>query len=271
MKESQSNQNYIKANLLAWNEVAPIHARHNQARLLKLVSTPSFSILDDIATGHLMRLGLQGKSVAQVCCNNGIELLSCKTLGAARCVGFDGAQGFVDQGVELASAAGQDVEFVCCEAHAIPSEYDASFDIVMITIGVLGWMPDINSFFNAIGKLLSPGGAIFIYEHHPVLLMLEPGQVDDPVNWELSYFRAEAYVDEGGLDYFGGEHYDATPNASFGHKMSDIVMGGINAGLTIEFFDELPKHISHAWWNVENAGIGVPMSFVMVLRKPREK
>ena len=96
-------------------------------------------------------------------------------------------------------------------------------------------------------------------------------QSDDPVNWELSYFRAEAYVDEGGLDYFGGEQYDATPNASFGHKMSDIVMGGINAGMEIEFFEELPKHISHAWWNVENAGIGVPMSFVLVLRHPREK
>jgi len=266
MKERPADDVHIQTNLKAWNEVAPIHARHNQDRLLERVSTPGFSFLDDTATSHLMRLGVQGKSVAQVCCNNGIELLTCKTLGATRCVGFDGAQGFIDQGVELAKAAGQDIELVCSEAHAIPDEYNASFDIVFITIGVLGWMPDIDLFFATISKLLAPGGAILIYEHHPVLVMFEPGQADDPVNWELSYFRDEAYIDESGLDYFGGESYDATPNASFGHKMSDIVMGGISAGLHVEYFEELPTHISHTWWNVEHSGIGVPMSFVLVFR-----
>ncbi|SFK52572.1 class I SAM-dependent methyltransferase [Shimia haliotis] len=266
MKERQSEEAYIQANLTAWNEAAPIHARHNQASLLERVSDPGFSSLDDTATTHLKRLGVEGKSVAQVCCNNGIELLSCKRLGAARCVGFDGAQGFVDQGVELATSAGQEVEFVCCEMHAIPSEYLASFDIVVITIGVLSWMPDVDRFFSAIGKLLTPDGSIFIYEHHPILLMLEPGQSDDPLIWELSYFREEPYIDEGGLDYYGGEHYDATPNVSFSHKTSDIVMAGINARLTLEYFEELPKHISHAWWNVEHSGIGLPMSFIIVFR-----
>lgn len=271
MKKRQSDKAYIQSNLSAWNEAAPIHARHNQARLLERVSDPDFSFLDDTATKHLKRLGLETKSVAQVCCNNGVELLSCKNLGAARCVGFDGAQGFVDQGDELAAAAGLNVEFVCCEAHAIPRDYFGSFDVILITIGVLSWMPDIDRFFSAIAKLLRPDGVIFIYEHHPILLMLEPGQADDPVNWELSYFREDAYIDESGLDYYGGEHYDATPNASFSHKMSDIIMGGCHAGLTLEYFEELPKHISHAWWNVEHSGIGLPMSFVMVFRSSDNK
>ena len=264
MKERQSDDTYIQANLTAWDEVAPIHARHNQAKLLERACEPEFSVLDEIATAHLERLGVNGKNVAQVCCNNGIELLSCKTLGAARCVGFDGAQGFVDQGRELAKAASTDVEFVCCEAHEIPSEYHASFDIVMITIGVLSWMPDLGRFFSEIKKLLTPDAVIFIYEHHSILVMLEPGQADDPVNWELSYFREEAYIDDSGLDYYGGESYGATPNASFSHKMSDIVMGGINSGLSLDYFEELPKHISNVWWNVEHSEIGLPMSFVMV-------
>ncbi|SFR36667.1 class I SAM-dependent methyltransferase [Litoreibacter janthinus] len=270
MKKRQSDNAYIQANLSAWDEVAPIHARHNQSELLERVCRPRFSVLDDTATAHLKRLGVNGKSVAQVCCNNGVELLSCKTLGAARCVGFDGAQGFVDQGNDLAKAAGKDVEFVCCEAHEIPREYHSSFDIVMITIGVLSWMPDIDRFFSKIEKLLAPDGVIFIYEHHSILMMFEPGHADDPINWELSYFRKEAYIDDSGLDYYGGESYQATPNASFSHKMSDIVMGGINSGLTLEYFEELPKHISNAWWNVEHSGIGLPMSFVMVFRITNE-
>lgn len=268
MTKRQTDDAYISANLLAWDEVAPIHAQHRQSSLLERFRQPGFSVLDDIATTQLKRLGVDGKNVAQVCCNNGIELLSCKTLGAARCVGFDGAQGFVDQGIALAKAAGQDVEFVCCDAHAITSDYHAGFDIVMITIGVLSWMPDIDRFFSQIAKLLAPDGVIFIYEHHSILQMFEPGQADDPVKWELSYFRKEAYIDESGLDYYGGESYDATPNASFNHKMSDIIMGGINSGLVLEHFEELPKHISHTWWNVEHSGLGLPMSFVLVFRKP---
>ncbi len=267
MKDRQSDKAHIQANLKAWEEVAPIHARHNQNELLKRVCQPGFSVLDETATAHLRRLGTKGKNVAQVCCNNGVELLSCKSLGAACCVGFDGAQGFVDQGTELANAAGTDVEFVCCEVHDIPSEYHSSFDIVLITIGVLSWMPDMGRFFSEIAKLLSKDGVIFVYEHHSILLMLEPGQADDPVNWELSYFRDEAYIDESGLDYYGGESYEATPNASFSHKLSDIVMGGINSHLTLEYFEELPQHISNAWWNVEHSGIGLPMSFVMVFQK----
>ena len=270
MSQRNSNNDFIKANLTAWEEVAPIHARHNQSALLERVSKPVFSVLDDTATTQLQNLRVNGKNVAQACCNNGIELLSCKSLGAARCVGFDGAQGFVDQGTELAKASGQDVEFVCCEAHAIPSEYHGRFDIVMITIGVLGWMPDIDRFFSEIAKLLAPDGVIFIYEHHSILQMFEPGQADEPVKWELSYFREEAYIDESGLDYYGGESYGATPNASFSHKMSDIIMGCINSGLTLEYFEELPQHISNTWWNVEHSGIGLPMSFVLVVRKPKE-
>lgn len=271
MKKRASDHEYIRANLTAWEEVAPIHARHNQSALLERVSKPGFSVLDDTATAQLNDLGVKGKSVAQVCCNNGIELLSCKTLGAARCVGFEGAQGFVDQGIELANASGHEVEFVCCEAHAIPSDYHSSFDIVLITIGVLSWMPDIDRFFSAIERLLAPGGVIFIYEHHSILQMLEPGKADEPLKWELSYFREEAYIDENGLDYYGGASYGATPNASFSHKMSDIVMGCINSGLTLEYFEELPKHISNTWWNVEHSGIGLPMSFVMVVRKTKTK
>lgn len=268
MKERQSDTAYIRANLAAWDEVAPIHARHNQAELLERVSKSRFSSLDEIATAHLKDLGACGKNLAQVCCNNGLELLSCKTLGAARCVGFDGAQGFVDQARELALASEHDVEFVCCEAHNIPIEYHAGFDIVIVTIGVLSWMPDIDRFFSEIAKLLVPGGAILIYEHHSILLMFEPGQADAPLNWELSYFREEAYIDNNGLDYYGGESYAATPNASFSHKMSDIIMGGIHSKLTLEYFEELPKHISNTWWNVEHADVGLPMSFVLVFRKP---
>lgn len=267
MNKKTQTPDYLRANIAAWDEVAPIHGRHNQAKLVEAFSRPGFSCLDEIETDILKGLSIGGKDVAQVCCNNGRELLSLKTLGAARCVGFDGAQGFLDQARELADAADQDAEFVCCDAHEIPESYHSSFDLVTITIGVLGWMPDIDRFFSAIEKLLKPGGVLFIYEHHPIVNMIKPASAEEPVEWELSYFRAEPYVDASGLDYYGSEDYDAKPVASFSHKLSDIFMAAVKTGVQIESFKEYPHHISKTWWNVEHSGMGLPMCFTLVFRK----
>lgn len=258
---------YTSANREAWEEVAPIHARHNLQRLLEAVARPGFCCLDQTGRKVLERLGVAGKDVAQVCCNNGVELISVRNMGAARSVGFDGAQGFVDQARALADAAGQDMEFVCCDAYEIPASYHGGFDLVTTTVGVLSWMPDIDRFFAALGQLLRPGGAVFVYEHHPVVVMIKPAPADEPIEWELSYFRTEPYIDDEGLDYYGGESYDAKPSISFSHKMSDIIMAAVNCGLSIESFEELPQHISNTWWNVETSGIGLPMCFTLVLRK----
>ncbi len=258
---------HVATNLAAWEEVAPIHKQANHAALMERVRHPGFSCLDETARTVLQRLEVNGKDVAQVCCNNGQELMSIKNMGAGRCVGFDGAQGFVDQGRALADAAELDVAFVCCDAYDIPAAYHACFDIVVITIGVLGWMPDIDGFFAEVEKLLRPGGALFIYEHHPVLVMVKPDQAGAPVEWELSYFRTEPYVDDSGLDYYDGKDYGALPNVSFSHKLSDIIMAAIKTGLAVEAFEELPHHISNTWWNVEHSEIGLPMCYTLVLRK----
>jgi len=267
MSKKTEISEYTSANLVAWEEVAPIHGRHNQAELVNAFSQPGFSCLDDIELKILESLDVSKKDIAQICCNNGRELISVKNMGAARCVGFDGAQGFVNQGRELADAAKLEVEFVCCDVYDIPEVYHANFDLVTITIGVLGWMPDIDSFFSAIAKLLKPGGAIFVYEHHPIVVMIKPARADEPIEWELSYFRTEPYVDKDGLDYYGGEDYDAKPATSFSHKLSDIIMATVKAGFAIESFEELPHHISNAWWNVEKSNMGLPMCFTLVLRK----
>lgn len=267
MTGTDKTKDFTTANRAAWDDAAPIHARQNQAGLIESFRKPGFSCLDEVETRRLEALGVAGKDVAQICCNNGRELLSVKNMGAARCVGFDGAQGFVDQGRELAQAGGLDVEFVCTDIYDIDKAFDVGFDLVTITIGVLGWMPDLARFFAVLARLIKPGGALFIYEQHPILDMVEPAEADAPIVWELSYFNKEPYVETGGLDYFGGEKYEAKPATSFSHTMAEVVMAGLDNGLAVEHFEEFPHHISNTWWNVEKSGIGLPMCYTLVLRK----
>lgn len=264
---AERDANYVKQNLVAWEEAAPVHARHNMARLLKAVSQPGFSVLDDIQVERLTANGIDGADIVQICCNNGQELLSTRSLGANRLLGIDGAEGFVAQGRELAAASGIEAEFVATNIYDLPKTYQGQFDIAFITIGVLSWMPDLPRFFEIVAGLLKPGGVLLIHEQHPVIEMMEPGGKDDPVSFELSYFDKTPYVDDSGLDYYGGEKYDATPNISFMHKMSDAIMAGIGAGMRIQHFEELPDHISNTWYNVEASGIGLPMSYVLEFRK----
>jgi len=268
MSANQETRAVTSANIEAWNEAAPIHRKQNHARDLENVRKPDFSCLDAVETKRLEALGIVGKDVAQVCCNNGRELLSVKLMGAGRCVGFDGAPGFIDDARELAEAASANVEFVCTDIYDIDPKFHQSFDLVTITIGVLGWMPDLKVFFKVVAGLIKPGGALFIYEQHPILDMIEPAEADAPIVWELSYFNKDGYVETDGLDYYGGETYDAKPVTSFTHTMSDIVMAGIEHGLQVEHFEEFPHHISNTWWNVEHSKIGLPMCYTMVCRKP---
>jgi len=255
------------ANREAWDEAAPLHRAQNMERLTAAFREPGYSCLDEVETARLRALGVAGKDVAQLCCNNGRELLSVKNLGAAACVGFDGAEGFVAQARELAAAGGLACDFVCIDVYEIPADYDAGFDLVTVTIGVLGWMPDLPGFLGVAARLLRPGGALFVYEQHPILDMIEPGKADEPVSWDYSYFRREPFVECDGLDYYGGGSYQSKPLTSFHHRLSEVIMAGLACDLSVEHIEEHPDHISNSWYNVEHQGPELPMSYTLVLRK----
>ncbi len=258
------------ANREAWEEAAPIHARHNQATLIERFRDPAYIDLLDVEVDRLNALNVAGKDIAQVCCNNGRETISIRRLGAASCTGIDGSQGFVEQARELNAAAGADCTFVCTDVYDIDASFDAGFDIVVITIGVLSWMPDLDAFFAVLERIMRPGAALFIHEQHPVLEMMEVGGADDPVAFEISYFDKTPYVETDGLDYWGGERYEAKPASSFLHRISEVIMAGIGCGLAVEHFDERPEHISNTWYNIEKQVDGFPMSYTLVFRKPAE-
>jgi SAM-dependent methyltransferase len=257
-----------RANKAAWEEAAPLHRSQNMAKLLSDFRQPGHSCLDDVEADILQSLGVEARDVTQLCCNNGQELLSIKNMGAGRCVGFDAAAGFIDQARELAAASGIEADFVCTDIYDIDPVHDSSFDLAIVTIGVLSWMPDLGGFFAVAARLLRPGGALFIHEQHPILEMFMPGAADEPIVWEYSYFHRDAIVETDGLDYYGGGTYQSKPLYSFIHKISDVIMAGVEAGFAVEQFEERPAHISMAWYNVEHQLPQLPKSFTLVLRKP---
>jgi len=265
---TEERRAFTDANRLAWDEAAPAHAKANKARLLEQFSTPGSCTLDDHCLDRLKEIGFAGKSIAQLGCNNGRELLSLKNLGAGRCVGFDASAAFIAQARELAAVATQtDVTFVTTDIYMIPTEHTDPFDIVMSTIGVLGWMPDIDGFFDVAARLTRAGGHLFVEEMHPVLLMYEPGEGKGASYLKYSYFRQEPWVEKNGLDYYTGTTYESKPNYAFPHTLSDIVMGAIGAGFTLRHFAELDFDISLFCSDLEQHEAKPPLGMTMVWQK----
>jgi ubiquinone/menaquinone biosynthesis C-methylase UbiE len=258
---------YTEANRAAWNEAAPIHGRINQQRLIEGFRRPGFSVLKRLEQQRLVEeVGLEGKDVAQICCNNGREILSIKNLGAGRCAGFDISDEFIAQARELAFAAGLECEFVCISAYEIAHEFDGSFDLVYISIGALCWMPDLDGFFAVVARLLRQNGQLFIYEMHPFLDMLEVPPAD-PLRLQHSYFKADPFVDTDGLDYYGKTSYAAKPAYSFHHKLSDIIGGVLGNGMRLISFDEYAHDISSVFVHLESEEVRPPMCYILRAEK----
>lgn len=262
-----SQNDFAEANRAAWNQVAPLHRRHNFARLSESFSRPGYSCLDPIETGLLRGLGIAGKDVAQLACNNGRELISMRNLGARRCVGFDISDAFVAEAQELAAIAKQDVAFVRTSVFDIPPEYDGSFDLVVITIGVLNWLPDLAAFYRVVDRLLRPGGRFFAYEMHPVLWIFDPAPDGTTLQFTHPYFETTPFLDNEGLDYYGNTEYVSRDKYSFQHTLGDILQGAIDAGLRIAHIREYPHDISNRFANLTDKRFLPPMSCTLIAEK----
>lgn len=90
-----SAQQAITRNKEAWDASAKLHEdTATWKTLLASVVHPEFSCLDPTITALLQQIGLTGKDVVQVCCNNGRESLSLFGLGAHSVVGVDQSAAF---------------------------------------------------------------------------------------------------------------------------------------------------------------------------------
>lgn len=258
------DDNLIKANRAMWNKTADVHERGYVAELFERIKAPDFSTFDSVEQEIFDIFGLAGKTVAQLSCNNGRELISCKKAGAGRCVGFDISDKFIDQGRRLAEAAGVPVELVRTSVYDIPGSFNNSFDIVYVTVGALGWLPDLSAYFEIVARLLKDGGHLFIYEMHPVLDMFD---AETGLEVKHSYFRTEPYVEEAAPDYMDPEQMVTATSYWFHHKLSDIIGGCLKNGLQLSHFEEYGHDVSMVYRAFQEFDQKPPLSYALVAKK----
>ncbi len=261
---SKNTKYYTQKTLEAWDEAAPIHASINTS-LKNDVANPAYNNLNPDFDAVVTGADVKNKSVVQICCNNGIDLLSVKKKGAGRCLGIDGSKPFIDQAVDLVNAAGHpDIEFYHTDIYDLPDTFNNTFDVALVTVGVLGWMPDLACFMEICGSLLKPGGQLLVEELHPILNMYEEGE---PSYLDESYFRTEPFVESDGLDYFSYQKYDGKENYTFPHSLSDILMAAISNNLQLVHIKELPYNVGNFCADLEHADHNPSLGINLAWRK----
>lgn len=264
---ADSIASFTAANKIAWNASASLHGQGAEwDRLLEQAARPGFSVLDQKLTEAIRELGLEGKSAAQVGCNNARELLSLASLNVLPAVGIDQSGAFLEQGRLLAKAAGLEPRLIEADIYDLPDDL-GTFDMVLITVGMLNWMPDLDGFFRVIAGLLCPGGHLLIYETHPVMEMFDPTS-EIPYEPAISYFQQDPIKEEELISYDGIHHGSGETGYWFIHTLGQIVTSCAAAGLTITSLKEFGYSIREPQYSIyEGREAQIPMGYLLHSRK----
>jgi len=258
---------FTEMNRAAWNDAMPLHQKANKDRWDKKFNDANYTNQDEFELAELNRIGFKNKSIVQFCCNNGVELLSLKRLGAARCVGFDISDEAVKEALGRAKRFKLDAEYYQSDVYEIGSEFDNQFDLAYFTVGALGWLPDLAKLWQIVNRLLKPDGKILIYEQHPFSLVFAGDGEADPLKIEYPYFSTEPEISTESLDYIGNSNIEGKENVYFVHTMSDMIESLLAAGFNITGLKEYAHDISAGLQEVEAMQLDLPLSYVLTARK----
>ncbi|MBN2735712.1 MAG: class I SAM-dependent methyltransferase [Spirochaetales bacterium] len=262
--------NYKKENKEAWNEAFFAHKKGWEKSPVETSLLRGEWLINNPLIAELENIGIKGKCLGQLCCNNGRELLSVLKMGAAKGYGFDIADNFITEAKRLACLLNLPAEFITSDIPEIPEDYNKKCDILIITIGALCWFQDLFPFFSKAADLLKTGGWIIINEQHPFTDMIAaPGEAEfdesSPNTPKHSYFRKEPWIESQGMDYIGGTLYNSKTFYSFSHSMSEIINNLSLNNFHIKKLQEYDYDISSRFSHLSQKGW--PLSYLLSAQK----
>jgi SAM-dependent methyltransferase len=193
---------------------------------------------------------VDGLSLVHLQCHFGIDTLAWARRGA-RVVGLDFSEPAIHAARALAVRAGlPDAEFVVADVYDALSTLDGRrFNVVYTGKGALNWLPDLARWADVCGRLMAPGGVLYLSEFHPVGDVFEWG---DELSPSYSYFLDEPLVDESSGTY---ADLDAETRENISvewhHPLGDVVSALATVGLRIEFLHEYPFTLYPRWTFLE--------------------
>jgi len=228
-------------NRKAWDE---IHRRRTEAMAGQL------GIPDKIRE---LLPEIDGKHVLHLQCATGESTAQLVELGA-----LVSAVDISTEALQIARERAPDVAYVHADAHDLPLELRRGrFDVVYTGGGIFHWLHDLDAWATGIASALRPGGALLVYDSHPVSKCVDP----------LGHWRDD-YFDESLQVSTGWQHFELTGPAATEEKherhwqLGQIVEAVTGTGLGITHLVEFQT--LYKWLQRDRR---VPWEFALLARK----
>lgn len=236
---------WLRANRASWDEQVGVHLGPRGYDLSRLRA--GSGRLNAIEEAELP--AVRGKRVLHLQCHFGADSLTLAQRGA-EVVGLDFSAAAVEAARALASELGLSdrARFVQAEVYDAPQAVPLphGFDLVFVTWGALGWLPDIAGWARVVAALLRPGGSLYSADSHPTALVLddlagEPDAAGRP-RWYVPCFEPEGIVIDDPTDYADARARLANSRTvEWMHPLGAILGTLLGAGLRLEWLREHPR------------------------------
>lgn len=226
---NKAPEGYIQKNRDSWNKRTEYHVKsafYNMDAFLRGENS-----LREI---ELKLLGdVRGKSILHLQCHFGQDTLSLARMGAI-VTGVDLSNAAITEAQQLQKNLGLHARFICCDVYDLPEFLDGSFDLVFISYGAIGWLPDLNKWGELISGYLKPGGRLVFVEFHPFIWMFDKGfsRIQYP------YFNTGAIEETCQGTYADPQAEFTHENVSWNHSFEEVLTALIQNGLVIADFQE---------------------------------
>lgn len=215
-------------NRALWNEIVDLHVNHPLYKT-ELVIKGGIS-LSPLELKELP--DVTGKSLLHLMCQFGLDTLSWARLGA-KVTGVDISDRSIERANELKVKAGlNEARFIRSDVLDLIGVIDEKFDIVYQSYGTHLWISDIPRWAQVVAHYLKPGGTFLLIDEHPVSILFADNTTT------LHYFSKEPEREVGTRDYCDREYVRKNEDVEWQHTVSEILNSLIDAGLTIQRFNE---------------------------------
>ncbi len=236
MTDQPTDEQAIEFNRVHWEERVDAHFSSPMYQAHLSVLRDGGQCLEQV---HVERMGsVAGQSLLHLQCHMGMETLSWQRLGA-RVTGLDYSAAAIDRAQTLAAQLDIPARFVCANVYDTPAVIDEQFDVVFVSVGAICWLPDIERWAKVVGKVLKPGGRLYMDEVHPFTDTLDDHPSEPTLVVTYPYFHNDGLVfNEGGSYADPDGEFEHNTTVNWTHPLGTVINGLIGAGLAIDALHE---------------------------------
>lgn len=228
----------LELNRAHWDALAGVHGQDDYYDVEALVGgADSLSRHEDAAVREAVG-DVDGLDVVHIQCHIGFDTISLARRGA-RVTGVDLSPASLAKAADFAARADIEADWVEADAADLPATLHGRFDLAYASIGVIGWIADIEAWMRCARAVLRPGGRLVLVEIHPLFgafESIEPPKLDFPYA-----FAGPRRFDEDGSYADRDATVTATETVEYAHGLGEVVTAAVRAGLRV---DALHEHLA---------------------------